>query len=269
MQDAQLTRLKRLQRVDIHIELAKMLGVMFDSVVCKNETAQPSEFQPKMRVDGKGGADGLFDGNVATTCRARIHEYNKNQIRRCAHVPAVPALHIPWSSTKRMSLREEILQRFAAVCRLVEQKLDEYAAPATVITYSSSIAITQEVIGALDCQAYYRDVGDTGIKDEIWKARERADGSVVVATNAFGLRINRPDVRVAIHIGPIYQLRSYGQKSGQAGRNGKRSEAMILIAVGIYEAMQKAHEQTWRWPATFHISTTAKEKQRMEQQKVE
>ncbi|KAK6591435.1 DNA helicase [Botrytis cinerea] len=157
----------------------------------------------------------------------------------------------------------------AAVCRLVEQKLEEYAAPAKIIIYSSSIITTQEVSRALDCHAYYRDVGDAAVKDEIRKAWESADGRVVVATNAFGLGIDRPDVRVVVHVGPIYQMRNYSQESGRAGRDGKRSDAIILMPVGRQEALQKAHEQAQRRPATFHISTTVKEKQRIEQQKVE
>ena len=91
-----------------------------------------------------------------------------------------------------------------ALCQLVEQKLEEYPAPAKIIIYSSSIATTREVSKALDCHAYYRDVGDTAAKDEIRKAWESANGRVVVATNAFGLGIDRPDVRVVVHIGPIH-----------------------------------------------------------------
>ena len=157
----------------------------------------------------------------------------------------------------------------AAVCRLVEKKLEEYPAPAKIIIYSSSIVTTQEVSNALGCHAYYRDVGDAAVKDEIRKAWESADGRVVVATNAFGLGIDRPDVRVVVHIGPIYQLRSYGQESGRAGRDGKRSEAIILMPVGKQEALQKSHEQAQRQAAKFHIAMTAKEKERIERHKVE
>ena len=58
----------------------------------------------------------------------------------------------------------------AAVCRLVEQKLEEYSAPAKIIIYSSSIVTTQEVSNTLGCHAYYRDVGDAAVKDKIRKA---------------------------------------------------------------------------------------------------
>jgi hypothetical protein len=58
----------------------------------------------------------------------------------------------------------------AVVCRLVEQKLEEYAALAKIIIYSSNIVTTQEVSSALDCHAYYRDIGNAAVKDKIQKA---------------------------------------------------------------------------------------------------
>ncbi|KAK6591364.1 hypothetical protein H4I95_12233 [Botrytis cinerea] len=221
------------------------------------------------RVSGKGGTDGVFDGDVATTCRTEF--MNIMRIK-------ADDVHMFRSPTSRPNIAYSVVEYeedefgrgdIAAVCRLVEQKLEEYAAPAKIIVYSCSIITTQEVSSALDCHAYYRDVGDAAVKDEIRKAWESADGRVVVATNAFGLGIDRPDVRVVVHIGPIYQMRNYSQESGRAGRDGKRSDAIILMPVGRQEALQKAHEQAQRRPATFHISMTVKEKQRIEQQKVE
>jgi len=141
-------------------------------------------------------------------------------------------VHIFRSPTSRPNIAYSVVEYeedefgrgdISAVCRLVEQKLEEYPAPAKIIIYSSSIVTTQEVSSALDCHAYYRDVGDTAVKDQIRKAWESADGRVMVATNAFGLGIDRPDVRVVVHIGPIYQMRNYSQESGRAGRDGKRS----------------------------------------------
>jgi hypothetical protein len=44
--------------------------------------------------------------------------------------------------------------------------------PAKVIIYSSSIDATKELSSVLDCHAYYRDVGDAQVKDEIREVRE-------------------------------------------------------------------------------------------------
>jgi len=55
----------------------------------------------------------------------------------------------------------------------------------------------------------------------------------------------------------------------EPGGTGRGVKAIILMPVGRQEALQKAHEQAQRRPGKFHISMTAKEKQRIEQQKVE
>ena len=55
----------------------------------------------------------------------------------------------------------------AAVSRLVEEKLEEYPAPAKNIIYSNVIVTTQEISRAVDCHAYYQDVDDVVAKYEI------------------------------------------------------------------------------------------------------
>jgi len=56
----------------------------------------------------------------------------------------------------------------------------------------------------LDCHTYYRDMGNIAVKDEIRKAWESADRYIIIATNIFGLGINRSDIYIIIHIRPIY-----------------------------------------------------------------
>jgi RecQ family ATP-dependent DNA helicase len=240
---------------------------------CHTPLDSTAEFRPKMRQLGELVERGVQMVYLTATLPPHAEPEFMNIMRIKAD-----DVHMFRSPTSRPNIAYSVVEYaedefgrgdISAACRLVEQKLEEYAAPAKIIIYSSSIVTTQEVSSALDCHAYYRDVGDAAVKDEIRKAWESADGRVVVATNAFGLGIDRPDVRVVVHIGPVYQMRNYSQESGRAGRDGKRSEAIILMPVGRQEALQKAHEQAQRRPAKFHISMTAREKQRIEQQKVE
>jgi ATP-dependent DNA helicase RecQ len=71
---------------------------------------------------------------------------------------------------------------------------------------------------------------------------------VMVATNAFGMGIDKPDVRVVIHMDLPEDLESYYQEAGRAGRDGKKSFATIVYHPSDVDALELKVEQSHPTP---------------------
>ena len=75
---------------------------------------------------------------------------------------------------------------------------------------------------------YYHAGLEHSTKDERQKAWHDGATRVMVSTNAFGMGIDKPDVRMVIHIDCPDSLEAYFQEAGRAGRDGKKAYAVLL-----------------------------------------
>ncbi|TAN19950.1 MAG: RecQ family ATP-dependent DNA helicase [Chitinophagaceae bacterium] len=86
------------------------------------------------------------------------------------------------------------------------------------------------------------DAGDRNQRQEAWIANETR---IMVCTNAFGMGIDKPDVRTVIHYDVPDSPEAYYQEAGRAGRDGKRSYCVLLYNQHELKALEENIETNY------------------------
>ena len=100
---------------------------------------------------------------------------------------------------------------------------------------------------------YYHGGLTTKIRTERQESWTQNQTRIMVATNAFGMGIDKPDVKLVVHLDLPSTIEAYFQESGRAGRNGKQSYAFLLANKGDVKKQQDL--LTLRYPSTSEIKT--------------
>ena len=119
----------------------------------------------------------------------------------------------------------------------------------SAIIYVRSRRRTKEIAEILNKNGipatFYHAGLDPAVKDERQRDWQEDQIRVMVATNAFGMGIDKPDVRMVIHIDCPDSLEAYFQEAGRAGRDGNKSYAVLLYDASDERKLTKRINDTF------------------------
>ena len=184
-------------------------------------------------------------------------------------LPGVPLLALTATATpdvvqdiqSRLKFREKNVFRMsferknlAYIVRKTDNKTAELLhilrrMPGSAIIYVRSRRRTKETTELLTHEGITADFYHAGLDNAVKDIRQKRwqDGEclVMVATNAFGMGIDKPDVRLVIHLDLPDSPEAYFQEAGRAGRDGEKAYAVILYSKSDKVTLHK------RIPDTF------------------
>ncbi|MBQ6379253.1 MAG: RecQ family ATP-dependent DNA helicase [Prevotella sp.] len=119
----------------------------------------------------------------------------------------------------------------------------------SAIVYARSRRRTKEFSDLLNeagiPATFYHAGLDDAVKDERQQTWQHDEVRVMVATNAFGMGIDKPDVRLVIHIDCPDSIEAYFQEAGRAGRDGRKAYAVLLYNSADERKLQKRITDTF------------------------
>lgn len=110
------------------------------------------------------------------------------------------------------------------------------------LIYLRSRGETKEIARFLQENRVSADFYHAGLTPQERSAKQEAWMSgrarIMACTNAFGMGIDKPDVRIVVHLGLPESLEAYFQEAGRAGRDGKKSYSVLLYTPGDAETLR-------------------------------
>ncbi|MBU3838204.1 MAG: RecQ family ATP-dependent DNA helicase [Candidatus Phocaeicola faecigallinarum] len=192
-------------------------------------------------------------------------------------LPDVPVLALTATATpevvkdiqQRLAFKEENVFRMsferknlAYIVRRTESKQEELLhilkhVDGSAIVYAHNRKRTKEYAQLLNekgiTATFYHAGLSNDTKDQRQKSWVKGETRVMVATNAFGMGIDKPDVRLVVHVDIPDSPEAYFQEAGRGGRDGKKAYAVLLYARSDKATLKKRISDTF--PEKDYIRT--------------
>ena len=119
----------------------------------------------------------------------------------------------------------------------------------STIIYTNRRQKAEDISSMLGLKGYSTTFFHAGLPDleKDYRQRDWQEGKIriMVATNAFGMGIDKPDVRLVVHLDPPDSLEQYYQEAGRAGRDGQPANAVLFCKGQETKNLQRQLERTF------------------------